>query len=67
MRTILLTLTLTVVLAFAGSSALGGPNMSIPETDFDFGYVPQQAKVSHYFWLHSTGDSTLVIEKVVPG
>ncbi len=49
------------------SSALGGPNLTIPESAFDFGYVPQHAKVSHIFWLYSTGDSTLRITKIIPG
>lgn len=49
------------------SSAFGGPNLTIPESVFDFGYVPQHAKVSHIFWLYSTGDSTLRITKIVPG
>jgi hypothetical protein len=44
-----------------------GPKMSIPQPVFDFGYVPQMAKISHDFWLYSTGDSTLRIIKVSPG
>jgi hypothetical protein len=44
-----------------------GPKMTIGENEFDFGYVPQASKVSHDFWLHSTGDSTLKIIKVNPG
>ena len=51
----------------ASTKVFAGPNLTIPEPEFDFGYVPQQAKISHDFWLYSTGDSTLVIEKVVPG
>jgi Protein of unknown function (DUF1573) len=43
------------------------PNLLIPESAFDFGYAPQKSKLSHVFWLKSTGDETLVIEKVVPG
>lgn len=43
------------------------PRLAIPETEFDFGYVPQKAKISHDFWLHSTGTDTLRIVKVSPG
>jgi hypothetical protein len=43
------------------------PILSIPEPDFDFGFVPQNAKISHVFWLHSTGTDSLRIENVRPG
>lgn len=46
---------------------MGGPLMTIPETDFDFGYVPQNSKISHVFWLHAGGDDSLKVLKVVPG
>ena len=45
-------------------SATAAPKLTIPETEFDFGYVPQNSKVSHVFWLYSTGEDTL---KVTPG
>lgn len=48
-------------------SVMGAPLMKIPEKEFDFGYVPQNSKVSHIFWLYNRGDDTLKIKKVVPG
>lgn len=53
--------------AFMAPTLVGAPLLHIPETEFDFGYVPQNSKVSHVFWLHNNGDDSLVIEKVVPG
>ena len=53
--------------AFLAPSLMGAPLLDIPEKEFDFGYCPQNSKVSHVFWLHNKGDDTLVIEKVVPG
>ncbi len=47
--------------------ALSAPRVTIPESSFDFGYVPQNSKIAHIFWLESTGDDTLKILKVVPG
>ena len=44
-----------------------GPQLTIPESIFEFGYVPQYSTISHVFWLHSTGDDTLRILKIVPG
>lgn len=41
--------------------------LEIPEPEFDFGFVPQNSKVSHVFWLHSAGTDTLKIVKVNPG
>lgn len=43
------------------------PELTIPEPLFDFGYSPQYSKISHVFWLHSTGTDTLRILKVTPG
>lgn len=43
------------------------PRLTIPESSFDFGFVPQNAVVSHVFWLHSNGDDTLRILNVKPG
>lgn len=49
------------------ASAMAAPRMVIPENSFDFGFVPQQAKVSHTFWLKSEGTDMLKITKIVPG
>ena len=49
------------------TSASGAPRMTISEAEFDFGYVPQNSTISHIFWLHSAGDDSLKILKVVPG
>ncbi len=43
------------------------PRLVMPETTFNFGYVPQNAKISHEFWLYSKGEDSLHILKVVPG
>jgi len=43
------------------------PRLTIPETVFDFGFAPQNATISHKFWLISSGEDTLRILKVVPG
>ncbi len=53
--------------ALVAGSAWGAPRLTMPESDFDFGYVPQNSTISHSFWLFSTGDDTLKILKVVPG
>ncbi len=65
-RLLLLLGTILVVLLMLGT-AFAAPRLTIPETDFNFGNVPQNAKISHIFWLHSTGDDSLKILKVVPG
>lgn len=67
MKTLSLTLAVSLLLVIMAGVALGGPNLTIPDSAYDFGYVPQHSKVSHTFWLLSTGDSTLQITKIVPG
>jgi len=47
--------------------AQAAPRLVIPVSDFSFGYVPQHSKISHTFWLHSSGDDDLKILKVLPG
>lgn len=44
-----------------------GPQMTIPDSLFDFGFAPQNSKITHIFWLHSSGTDTLRITRVVPG
>jgi hypothetical protein len=55
-------LTYAAVTGVAANSGLG-----LSQDYFNFGYVPQDAKVTHVFWLKSTGDDSLRIAKVVPG
>ncbi len=43
------------------------PKLTIPNSIFDFGYVPQNSEISHVFWLHSTGSDSLKIISVKPG
>lgn len=58
---------LTFTLAIFSHVAFGAPAAVVDETAFDFGYVPQQAKISHIFTIRSTGDDTLKITQVIPG
>jgi len=48
-------------------SASATPRLTLPDTAFDFGYTPQNATISHKFWLISSGDDSLIILKVIPG
>lgn len=63
-RRVLSILILTGLLA---GPALAGPQLEISQDSFDFGYVPQHARVSRLFWLKSAGDQTLKIVQVDPG
>jgi branched-subunit amino acid permease len=48
-------------------SSVAAPRLLIKQESFDFGYAPQNSKVSHIFWLYSIGDDTLKILSVKPG
>jgi len=39
----------------------------LPELEFDFGFVPQDAAVSHSFWIENKGQDSLEIIQVKPG
>ena len=43
------------------------PRLTLKETEFDFGNAPREAKISHVFWLYSTGTDSLKIIQVNPG
>ena len=60
-------LTAIATIVCLSAVALAVPRMTMPETVFDFGFAPQNATISHKFWLISTGEDTLKILKVVPG
>lgn len=51
----------------SAEAVIAAPRMVLEETTFNFGYVPQNAKISHDFWLFSKGEDSLLILKVVPG
>jgi hypothetical protein len=65
---------LVTVLAGCGDDSVtnsfeteSGVELTIIAPEFDFGYVPQNSTISHTFWLYSTGEDTLRIDRVVPG
>jgi len=62
------TIFMITMLFFLGSSmVMALPKMYLPEDGFDFGYVPQDVKVSHTFTIKSVGEDSLKIIKVTPG
>lgn len=44
-----------------------GPTLTLSETEFDFGFAPQHAKISHTFTISAAPDDSLIINDVVPG
>jgi len=67
MRVLIYLALLILCVMILGDQILAQPNMTIHGSTFDFGYAPQNAKISHIFWLYSTGTDSLKIEKVTPG
>ena len=49
------------------SPVLAAPILELAEDSFDFGFVPENTKVSHLFLLSNSGDDELKIIKVVTG
>lgn len=41
--------------------------LEVLETEFRFGYAPQNAKISHNYWLRNAGPDTLHLSDVRPG
>jgi len=71
-RWICLCLALAVVVAIGAilllpHSKAGPPKISLSETVWNFGRMPQNSRVSHTFWIKNIGGDTLRIIKVKPG
>jgi hypothetical protein len=47
--------------------AQAAPQLSLSETEFNFGFVPQNSQITHVFTLKSIGTDSLKITRVVPG
>lgn len=58
---------LIAVIFLIVDSISAGPQMTVKQPAFNFGFVPQQSKITYPFWLYSTGDELLKIINVVPG
>jgi hypothetical protein len=61
-----------MIAAAAMASALASPvtalpKMLLPQEEYNFGFVPQDSKVSHVFWIKSVGEDSLIIINVKPG
>ncbi|MCJ7497762.1 MAG: DUF1573 domain-containing protein [candidate division Zixibacteria bacterium] len=54
-------------LASGEKKLVKGPKLFLPEKEWDFGYIPQNSTVSHFFKIKNIGDDTLLIVKVRPG
>ena len=67
MKKIVYALMVVGAAAVLAPALTGAPLLQVPEKEFDFGYTPQNSKVTHVFWLYNKGDDTLKIVKVVPG
>jgi hypothetical protein len=46
---------------------IAGPTLTMPETHWDYGNVPQHSVLTHDYWIKNTGDDTLKIIQVKPG
>lgn len=60
-------LSIIVIVVLLPIMALAGPRIFVPETQFDFGVVPQNVTISHPYVIKNIGDDTLRILQVKPG
>lgn len=58
-----ITIIITIGSVFAGDS----PRATIKPAAFDFGWLPQKAKVSYVFYIHNEGENPLTVTKIKPG
>jgi hypothetical protein len=55
---------LSAISTFAQEGKSSGPKLYLPETMWDFGYVPKTGTVSHTYQIKNIGEDTLIIVKV---
>lgn len=60
-------ITLLFLLVMGVTGGLCQPALEITESTFEFGSVPQNSTVFHYFWFKSTGTDTLKINHIKTG
>jgi|WetSurMetagenome_2_1015567.scaffolds.fasta_scaffold255327_2 hypothetical protein len=58
---------LVIGLFLLSTMSMALPKMLLGHDQFEFGYVPQNSKISHVFWIKSVGDDSLKILSVKPG
>jgi hypothetical protein len=66
-KRLLLVWVMLIMIFLLSSLAMALPKMFLPQEEFNFGFVPQDSKVSHVFWIKSVGEDSLVIISVKPG
>ena len=66
-KTLALYVLILALVILLSSMAVSSPKMFLPEDQFDFGFVPQNSKISHVFWIKSVGDDSLKILNINPG
>lgn len=64
MRIVIISFALILIFTL---SVLAGPAVEISPDSFNFGKTIQRTKISHTFWIKSTGDQDLIITKIEPG
>ncbi|MCP4566402.1 MAG: DUF1573 domain-containing protein [FCB group bacterium] len=68
MRNVWLTaVSVIIITLLLAATVMALPKMYLPEEVFDFGYTPQNSKISHVFWIKSVGEDSLKIVSVKPG
>ena len=56
-----------LILTVSASCGFCQPLLEIPDNRFEFGLIPQNSTVAHYFWFKSTGSDTLRITEIKTG
>jgi hypothetical protein len=56
-----------IALTLIPAISLAGPQITISEKHWDYGFVPQNSVLTHAYQIKNTGDDTLRIESVKPG
>ncbi len=60
-------LLVTFIVMGLASIAVAGPKISVPQTHWNLGKVPQNCSVNHTYWIKNIGDDTLKNISVKPG
>ena len=63
-RTLIVTATVLLA-ALVGSTVNAAPLLAIDQTDFDFGFAPQNSKVCRIFQLRNDGDDKMLNARVI--
>jgi len=67
LKSAIVLISILALIAVLNGSVYAGPALDISERECDFGFVPQNSKMTYTFYIRSTGDEDLKVNSISTG